>query len=80
MFTETEVRFLSREHAAIGLKAFPLVDPATLKSNRDQSLRVIQRVLEQRAKVLGLRFAEFQRETSLPVNDLESKIQASKLF
>jgi len=80
MFTEAEVRFLSREHAAVGLKQFPDVRPETLR-NRAYSERVIQRVLEARAKRLGPLFAEFQGKTAtIPATDLESTLAAERLF
>jgi hypothetical protein len=78
MFTEAEVRFLSREHAVEGLRPFPEIDPATLR-DKEQSLRVIQRVMEERARKLGRTFTDFQGKTSVP-DDLAAKIQSSKLW
>jgi len=77
-FTEAEVRFLSRENAAMGLKEFPTIDPATLR-NRERSLCVINRLLEERARKLGRVFTDFQGKTSVP-DDLAQKISASKLW
>jgi hypothetical protein len=79
MFTIEEVRFLSREHATAGLRSFPVVDPSTLKRNKDQSLRVIQRVLETRAKTLGTAFTEFQQSMA-PATDLDTSLSAERLF
>ena len=81
MFTEAEVRFLSREHAALGLKQFPDVRPETLR-NRSYSERVIQRVLEERARRLGPLFAEFQNKGAAPTptTDLQAEIAAEKLW
>jgi len=80
MFSEAEVRFISREHAALGLKEFPDVRPATLR-NRSYSERVIQRVLEERARRLGPLFTEFQsKTTATPANDLEATLAADRLF
>lgn len=80
MFTEAEVRFLSREHATLGLQQFPNVDPNTIRGDRERSIRVVQRVLEKRAKVLGPLFAEFQAKAAQPASDLEAQIAAAKLW
>jgi hypothetical protein len=77
MFTESEVRLLSREHAAYGLSAMPYVGEETLKTNKERSLRTIQRVLETRAKKLG---SAFVRETAARTDDLAAQVQGSKLF
>jgi len=80
MFTEQEIRFLSREHAALGLKEFPNVNPATLR-NREYSQRVITRVLEERARKLGPLFSEFQAKTAaIPATDLDVQIASTKLW
>ena len=79
MFTNEEVRFLSREHAVVGLKEFPSIDPATLTVNRESSLRTIKRLLEERARKLGRTFTDFQGKTSVP-DDLAEKIQSSRLW
>jgi len=79
MFSEAEVRFLSREHAALGLKEFPDVRPATLR-NREYSQRVITRVLEERARRLGPLFTEFQAQATQPATELESQVTAAKLW
>jgi len=80
MFTEAEVRFISREHATLGLHRFPDVDPATIRGDRERSQRVIQRVLEKRAKILGPQFAEFQAKAAESTTDLESALAAERLF
>jgi len=79
MFSEAEVRFISREHAALGLKEFPNVRPETLR-NRFYSERVIQRVLEERARRLGPLFAEFQAHAARPATDLDTQVTAAKLW
>lgn len=79
-FTEAEVRFISREHATLGLHRFPSVDPATIRGDRAKSMRVVQRVLETRAKVLGPLFTEFQAKAAQPTSDLESTMAAERLF
>jgi hypothetical protein len=78
LFTNEEVRFLSREHAVVGLREFPEIDPATLR-NRESSLRTIKRLMEARAKKLGKVFTDFQGHSSIP-DDLDTKIQSSKLW
>jgi len=83
MFTESEKAFLCREHASMGLREFPLIDPSTLR-NREQSLRVINRILEARAAKLGSLFEAFRQEQAAAkpkrTPSLEQKISASKLW
>lgn len=79
MFTEAEVRFISREHATVGLQRFPDVNSATLR-NRERSERVIRRVLEERARRLGPLFTDFQAKDAIPATDLDVQIASTKLW
>jgi hypothetical protein len=79
-FSEAEIRFLLQSHrlenATVSRSLATAVDLRSLGCPE----RIFNRVLEDRARRLGAKFTEFRSQPKAPETDLDSRVQAAKLF
>jgi len=88
MLSEPEIKFLLGsqlvEYATADNGSRRSLSPMTDIRELGCPSHVFERVLEDRARRLGSRFAEFRNrqrtEAAAPQGDLESRIEAAKLF